>query len=166
MSKTHRLTSKQTDVLIQHLPSHRWYKKTLKELLSHKVVVENVPSIPLNEELLESLIKYGFKAPMLVMDSWYPICGSQRLRAAIELPESVLESTVIDVMKLDNSVWTPFYFWADKKEGHRCSQILIQQLELVFKSAYMSPEHIGGINPIHFEVEGDKLHWEARDGKK
>jgi len=166
MSKSHRLKKEQVDILVKHLPSHRWYKKSLKELLSHKVVIENVPTIPLNEELLESLKKYGFVAPMLVMDSWYPICGSQRLRAALELSEEVLENTVVDVMKLDNSVWFPFYFWQDKEEGHRCSQIMIQQLELVFKSAYMSLDNIGGITPIYFEEEGDKLHWDARDGKK
>lgn len=166
MSKSNRLKKEQVDILVKHLPSHRWYKKSLKQLLAHKVCVENLPSIPLNTELLSSLKKHGFVAPILVMDSWYPICGSQRLRAALELPEEVLENTIVDVMKLDNSVWFPFYFWGDKEEGHRCSQIMIQQLELVFKSAYMSSDLIGGVNPIYFEESGDTLHWDARDGKK
>ena len=136
------------------------------EIIQEPANIKHLPSVPLNAELLESIKKYGFVAPFLTMDTWYPICGSQRMRCALELSEQDQKNTLVDVLKLDNSVWFPFYFWGDKEEGHRCSQIMIQQLELVFKSYYMPSEDIGGIKPTYFEEIGDKMHWEARDGKK
>lgn len=73
---------------------------------------------------------------------------------------------MLDVCKLDTSVWMPLYFWGDKEQGHQASQIFIQMLEKVFKTMYMRPTDHKGISMLLFEEEGDKLHWEHRDGPK
>lgn len=152
--------------LLENYPPHRWYNKSLKWLLEQEVNQKNIPRNPLNDRLLQSLTDYGFMSPFLCMDNWYPICGSQRLRAALELPEEVLEQTVVRVMKLDTMIWMPFYYWGDKEEGHKCAAIYMQMIEAVFKSLYMTSSDPQGTKMTVFEEEGNGLHWECRDGKK
>lgn len=162
----HRLEFHQAEFLLQHFPPHRWYKKSLYWLLEQEDCKKNLPNIPLNKRLLESLKTNGFMSPFLCMEKWYPICGSQRARAALELSEEVQKRTIINICHLDHAVWMPFYFWGNKEEGHRSSQIFIQMLEKVFKTLYMPPTDREGTDMILFEIEGDQLHWECRDGPK
>jgi len=163
---SNRMTLEQAEYLLEHFPPHRWYKKSLYWVLQQELNVKNIPNNPLNERLLESLKTGGFISPFLCMDSWYPICGSQRLRAGLEMSEEMQKTIILDICKLDTSVWLPLYFWSDKDQGHQASQIFIQMLEKVFKTLYMKPADHKGVSMLLFEEEGDNLHWEHRDGPK
>ena len=157
---------KQAEELLPHLPPHRWYKKSLDFLVNQKINKDNVSGIPLNPRLLESLRENGFQSPWMVMENWYPLCGSQRLRCAMELTEEQRKNTVVSVLKFDNSIWLPFYFWANKKEGSRCTHIYMQMIETIFKTLYMRHDDGSGTPMTVFENEGNELHWDVRDGNE
>ena len=89
------------------LPPHTWYVRTIGWLLEQPKVKENIMSVPLNEPLLESLQEHGMKAPILVMPNWYPIAGSQRLRACAELMKTNprIGDQEIKVCRFDKQWW-------------------------------------------------------------
>ena len=70
---------KETAELIAFPPT-TWYTKSVGWLIEQRTFAENFHNIPVQEELVEDLLKNGIEAPILVMPNWYPICGSQRLR--------------------------------------------------------------------------------------
>ena len=73
------------------LPPHTWYIRSINWLLKQPKVKENIKSVPLNEPLYKSLLEHGMKSPILTMPNWYPIAGSQRLRAFAEIVEKFPE---------------------------------------------------------------------------
>ena len=86
----------------------------VKFLLNQPVVVKNIPKVPLNHELMESIEEHGIMSPILTMPSYYPIAGSQRLRALWELvrthPEGyTFKDIKIEVYKFDQDWWNLFF---------------------------------------------------------
>ena len=67
------------------MPPHTWYVRSINWLLEQEKVKENILSVPYNTNLAHSLYNHGMVSPILVMPNWYPIAGSQRLRAMAEL---------------------------------------------------------------------------------
>ena len=74
--------SKETAELIA-LPPFDIEQRSVKFLLNQPTVRDNIHKVPVNEPLMESLIEHGMKSPILTMPSYYPIAGSQRLRAML-----------------------------------------------------------------------------------
>ena len=72
--------SRETAELVP-MPPNTWYIRKINWLLEQDKVKENIKSVPLNKPLMYSLLSHGMKAPILTMPNWYPIAGSQRLRA-------------------------------------------------------------------------------------
>ena len=68
-------------------PPVTWFTKSVGWLLEQETYAENYKNIPVQKELVQDLYKNGIEAPILVMPSWYPICGSQRLRACAKIAE-------------------------------------------------------------------------------
>lgn len=161
-----RIPYQQAEHLMDNWPSHRWYKRSIHFLLNHnKENYNNISRVPLNENLLKSVKKHGYASPFLVLDTWYPICGSQRLRVAMEMPEKWQKKTEVWVCRFDKAAYKPLFFWPDKREGHEAVQRYFQMCEVVFKTLYM-PSHDGsGVLLQQFEEEGNLLHWPSRDGE-
>lgn len=152
--------------LVQQWPSHYWIEKSVYFLLSQAKNKEHIKNIPLNEGLLESVKKVGFESPFLVLQSWYPVCGSQRLRVALELGEKWQKKQKVEVCRFTTQVYEPLFYWPNKQEGHKSVQQYFQMLEVVFKTLYMPSHDTTGKLMVDYEEEGNQLHWPARDGGK
>ena len=143
------------------LPPHTWYVRKLKWLLDQSKVKENIKAVPLNEPLLESISEHGIKAPFLVMPNWYPIAGSQRLRAASELEE--LGEEEVRVCRINEEYWLLWYLWGQKDFRDKAVAVYFQLLELVWKSRYYEDEvDPGGVPMTDFEKLGDELDWKHK----
>lgn len=161
-----RLPYKQAEDLMMNWPPHRWMKRSIFELLNASPQnKQNISKVPLNPSLLESVKKNGFESPFLVLDSWYPICGSQRLRVAQEMPEKWQKKEKVWVCRFDNAPYKSFFLWPDRKEGHDSVQRYFQMCEVVFKTLYMPSHDSLGKQMLSFEEEGNHLHWPSRDGE-
>lgn len=161
-----RIDKKQADALITTWPAHSWHKRSLDFLLNQKANKHHIPKIPLNPGLLESVKQYGYVSPFLVIDTWYPICGGQRLRVASELKYRARKETMVDVCRFEKPVWQQLYYWHNKEEGAKAVQMFFQMCEVVFKSMYMGDADPAGKPLLQFEEEGNQLHWPVRDGGK
>lgn len=164
-----RMHPLEAEDLIDSWPHHRWHYRSIQDLLNYQKEHNNdtqIEEITLNEPLLESIKEGGFVNPFLVTHTWYPICGSQRLRAALELPEEVRKNTVVRVCRFTQPVWKPLFKWPDKEESMKAAQIWFQMAEVVFKTVYCVPKDKSGQEMLFYEEFGNKLHWDIRDGKK
>ena len=142
------------------MPPHTWYVRTIEWLLQQPKVKENIKAVPLNEPLLESLKEHGMKAPILVMPNWYPIAGSQRLRAMSELEDKEQQ---IRICRIDKEYWLLWYLWGDKEFRDKAVAVYFQMLELVWKSRYYEDELDPGGTPMtDFEKLGDELEWKHK----
>ena len=162
-----RMNKQTAEALVMETwPQHSWHKRSLWWLLNQNVNKKNIPNIPLNDKLLESVKRNGFVSPFLVIDTWYPICGGQRLRVASEMPEKWLKKTEVDVCRLDRPVWKQLHHWHNQEEAHKVCQVFFQMYEVVFKSLYMEERDPQGVPLLHYEEYGNQLHWPQRDGSK
>jgi len=161
--------SRDTSELIP-LPPHTWYVKKLGWLLKQPKVKENIKKVPLNEPLYKSVFEHGIKAPFLVMPNWYPIAGSQRLRAVAEMAvetrtdrmDMILEQEV-RVCRIDEEYWLLWYLWGDKEFRDKAVAVYFQMLELVWKSRYYEDElDPSGVPMTDFEKLGDELDWKHK----
>jgi len=158
-----RLPPNTADQLIECWPEHRWYYRDLEWILKRSIN-KGISNITLNEPLLESIKDSGFVNPFLFTDKWYPICGSQRLRAAQELTTKQRKNTIVRCCVFTNPVWNPFFHWYDKEEGMKCAQVYFQMAEVAFKTIYCTEQDKKGTPMISFEEGGNQLHWDVRDG--
>ena len=122
--------------------------------------------VPVNETLMESIRKHGITNPLLCMKQWYPLAGSQRLRAAAEIKKQYPNFCVdITVHRFLEDWHNCFYLWPD--EGFRSKAIAIwfQTQEVVFKSLYYTQEiDKDGTKMTQYEDIGEQLKWK-RDGR-
>ena len=143
------------------LPPHTWYVKKLGWLLKQPKVKENIKAVPLNKPLYKSVFAHGIKAPFLVMPNWYPIAGSQRLRAASELEE--LGEEEVRVCRINEEYWLLWYLWGQKDFRDKAVAVYFQMLELVWKSRYYEDEIDPSGTPMtDFEKLGDELDWKHK----
>ena len=162
-----RVNQQQAQSLLEKSwPRHYWQKVSLWQLLNAPANKQNVPKLPLNDKLLESVKKHGFVSPFLVIDTWYPICGGQRLPVAMEMPEKWQKKTTVDVCRLVDPVWMVFHHWHSKEEGAKACQIMFQMFEVVFKTLYMDTHDPSGVPLLSYEEYGNQLHWPVRDGEQ
>ena len=103
------------------------------------------------------------KSPILTMPSYYPIAGSQRLRAMLEIchkhPDGWMFKTMeVDVFKFQKEWWNMFYLWGDKEFRNKAIAIWFQMVELAWKSKYYEhKEDPSGKAMTDFEELGDQL---------
>jgi hypothetical protein len=158
-----RLPTAKAEQCIDSWPEHRWYYRSIDWLLQQPLN-KHIKNITLNEPLLKSIKEGGFINPFLFTDKWYPICGSQRLRAAMELTKKERQKTVVRVCRFTKPVWNPFFDWHDKAEGMKCAQVYFQMAEVAFKTIYCQDTDEKGQPMVYYEEYGNKLHWDVRDG--
>ena len=70
------------------VPPFEVRKVTTNFVLKQETVDRNIERVPLNEPLVESIRNEGMKNPILTMANWYPLAGSQRLRAVAHIKET------------------------------------------------------------------------------
>jgi len=131
---------KETAELIAFPPT-TWYTKSVGWLLEQEPFAQNFENIPVQEELVEDLFRNGIEAPMLVMPNWYPICGSQRLRACVDIQQKfmglhpILQQQV-RVCRFEKEYWNAFHLWGDVEFRNKAIQVYFQMLEIAFKSIH------------------------------
>jgi len=135
-------------------------------LLEQPQVSENIMQVPVNEKLMKSIRLHGITNPLLCMKEWYPLAGSQRLRAAAEIKKQYPNFTVdVTVHRFLEDWWNCFYLWPDKEFTSKTIAIWFQMQEVVFKSLYYNTEvDKDGTKMTEYEDIGEQLKWK-RDGQ-
>ena len=150
------------------VPPFEVRKVTTDFILKQETVDRNIHGVPLNEPLVESLLKEGMKNPILTMANWYPLAGSQRIRAVAHIKEEIdpdfdLNITVHRFLADYHNV---FYLWADEEFRKKAIAIWFQLQELVFKSLYYGHEVDGqGRKMTDYEDLGEELKWKHDEPK-
>jgi len=161
-----RIDKKLADSLISSWPAHSWHYRSVHFLLNQKANKKNIPNIPVNQNLYKSIKAHGVVSPFLVIDTWYPICGGQRLRACSKMPLQWQKDTIVPICRFEKPVWNQLYHWHNQEEGQKAVQMWFQMCEVVFKSMYMDEADPSGKPLLEFEEEGNQLHWPHRDSEK
>ena len=151
------------------VPPFEVRKVTTNFILKQEVVDLNIHGVPLNEPLVESLLKEGMKNPILTMESWYPLAGSQRLRAVVHIKEEIDPDFNLNIIvhRFLADYHNVFYLWSDKEFRNKAIAIWFQLQELVFKSLYYEHEVDGqGRKMTEYEDLGEELKWnhDTEDG--
>ena len=145
------------------VPPYEVRAVTTNFILSQPTVAENIRNVPVNEPLVESILKEGIKNPHLCMESWYPIAGSQRIRAVAHIRDNIDENynININVHRFLGDYHNVFYLWSDKEFTSKAIAIWFQMQEVVFKSLYYNHDSDGqGTKMTDYEDLGEKLKWE------
>ena len=132
-------------------------------ILQQPTVKENIRNVPVNERLVDSIYNEGIKNPHLCMTNWYPLAGSQRIRAALHIKETIDENwnENIIVHRFQEDYHNVFYLWGDEEFRSKAIAIWFQLQELVFKSLYYEHDvDESGTKMTVFEDIGEQLEWE------
>ena len=156
-----RIGKKSANLVAQ--PPFEIRKVSTNFILGQETVAENIRNVPLNKPLVESIQKEGMKNPILTMTNWYPLAGSQRIRAVAHIKDN-LDPTYnieIEVYRFLADYHNIFYLWADEDFRKKAIAIWFQLQELVFKSLYYDHEVDGqGRKMTDYEDLGEDLEWE------
>jgi len=143
------------------VPPYEVVNTTTDRLLLEPTVAQNIHNVPANHLLVASIKENGIMNPFLAMKSWYPIAGSQRLRAVqiIKQTDSDFNLDVI-VHRYLEDWWNCYYLWSDKKFRDDAIAIWFQMQEAVFKSKFYEHEvDSDGTKMTEYEDIGEKLKW-------
>ena len=163
--------SKETAELV-NIPPFTVEKRSVKFLLNQKKIYQNIERVPLNTKLLDSIEKDGLMNPILTMPNYYPIAGSQRMRALWSLvkghPDGFMFKTItVEVHRFDKEWWNMFYLWSEKDFRDKAIAIWFQMVELAWKSKHYEYEKdTSGVAMTEFELLGDTLKWKHDKNNK
>ena len=132
-------------------------------MLEQPQVKSNIERVPVNQPLVDSILKENMLNPFLCMKEWYPLAGSQRIRAVLHIKDNIEETynTNIVVHRFLEDYHNVFYLWGDEEFRSKAIAIWFQLQELVFKSLYYDYDADGsGTKMTEFEDLGEKLEWE------
>jgi len=95
------------------------------------------------------------------MKQWYPLAGSQRLRAVAELKMKYPNfNENITVHRFLEDYHNCFYLWPDEEFRSKAIAIYFQTQEVVFKSLYYEHEvDMNGTKMTRYEDIGEQLKW-------
>ena len=145
------------------VPPFEIRKVTTNYLLQQEEVKNNIAKVPVNYKLVDSIYKEGIRNPHLCMTNWYPLAGSQRIRAALYIKENIDKDwdENITVHRFTKDYHNVFYLWPDEEFRSKAIAIWFQLQELVFKSLYYEHDvDASGTKMTEFEDIGEKLEWE------
>ena len=132
-----RITKETADLIA--IPPLTIEVQKVKFILNQKKVQENIKNVPLNEPLMESIKKHGIMSPMLTMNNYWPIAGSQRIRALWELIKTeedgyTYKDIKIELHRFDKDWWNMYLLWPDKEFVNTALAVWFQTVELAWKS--------------------------------
>ena len=130
-------------------------------LLEQPQIADNIMKVPLNEPLMNSIKDKGILNPFLSMKDWYPLAGSQRLRAVAELKN---DNFKVVVHRFLEDWHNCYYLWPDEEFRGKAIAIWFQMQEAVFKSLHYKIEKDGDVKMTDYEDLGEELKWK-HDGK-
>ena len=135
-------------------------KKVLDKTTIDEKIMENIERVPINEPLVKSVTENGIMNPILCMPNYYPIAGSQRMRALVEVVKTNPEfyEKKINVCRFTKEWWNLYYLWSDKEFRDKAVAIWFQMAELVWKSMYYENDE----KFREYERLGDELDWKHK----
>ena len=130
-------------------------------LLEQPQVSKNIMNVPLNEPLCASIKENGILNPFLLMKMWYPLAGSQRLRAVAEIKKDNPDfNLAVTVHRFLEDWHNCFYLWPDEEFRSKAIAIWFQTQEVVFKSKYYSHDKdLDETKMTEYEDIGEELKW-------
>ncbi len=132
-------------------------------ILKQETVSKNIHNVPINLPLVDSILYEGIKNPILCITNWYPLAGSQRIRAVQHIKEQHNKDYNLDITvhRFLDDYHNVFYLWGDVELRSKMIAIWFQLQELVFKSLYYEYDADGsGIKMTEFEKLGEELEWQ------
>lgn len=131
-------------------------------LFSQPQVIENIHNVPANEPLIASIKESGIINPFLTLKQWYPLAGSQRLRAVQIIKEGDPTFNVeVTVHRFLEDWHNCFYLWPDIEFRNKAIAIWFQMQEVVFKSLHYEAEtDKDGTKMTEYEKLGEELKWQ------
>lgn len=131
-------------------------------LFSQPQVIENIHNVPTNEPLVASIKESGIINPFLTLKQWYPLAGSQRLRAVQIIKEGDPTFNVeVTVHRFLEDWHNCFYLWSDIEFRNKAIAIWFQMQEVVFKSLhYKEDTDKDGTKMTEYEKLGEELKWQ------
>ena len=143
------------------VPPYEIIFTTTDRLLTEPTVAQNIHNVPANEPLIASIKENGIKNPFLCMKSWYPIAGSQRLRAVQILKEEDDSFDLpVTVHRFLDDWWNCYYLWPNEEFRADAIAIWFQMQEAVFKTRFYEHDvDSDGTKMTEYEDLGDKLKW-------
>jgi hypothetical protein len=143
------------------VPPYEIIFTTTDRLLAEPTVAQNIHNVPANEPLIASIKENGIKNPFLAMKSWYPIAGSQRLRAVQILKETDPDFDLdVTVHRFLDDWHNCYYLWPDEKFRADAIAIWFQMQEAVFKTRFYEHDTDSDETKMtEYEDLGDKLKW-------
>ena len=145
------------------VPPFEIRKVTTDFVLNQETVRKNIKKVPVNSLLVDSILKEGIRNPHLCMTNWYPLAGSQRIRAALWIKCNIEETwnENIVVHRFLEDYHNVFYLWGDEEFRSKAIAIWFQLQELVFKSLYYEYDADGsGTKMTEYEKLGEELEWQ------
>ena len=145
------------------VPPFEVRKVTTNFVLNQETVRKNIEKVPVNSQLVDSILKEGIRNPHLCMTNWYPLAGSQRIRAALWIKCNIEETwnENITVHRFLEDYHNVFYLWGNEEFRSQAIAIWFQLQELVFKSLYYEHEvDSSGTKMTDYEDIGEELSWE------
>tara|TARA_B110000285_G_scaffold129252_1_gene145485 strand:+ start:184 stop:741 length:558 start_codon:yes stop_codon:yes gene_type:complete len=135
-------------------------------LLEQPQVSKNIMNVPLNEPLCTSIKKNGILNPFLLMKMWYPLAGSQRLRAVAEIKKDNPDFNLsVTVHRFLEDWHNCFYLWPDEDFRSKAIAIWFQTQEVVFKSIHYSHDKdLDETKMTEYEDIGEELKWKRDVG--
>ena len=151
----------QTSAKLVGVPPFEVVHTTTDFMLSQPQVAENIHNVPANEALIESVRTQGIVNPFLSMKMWYPLAGSQRLRAVQLIKEADPTFNLdITVHRFLEDWHNCFYLWPDEEFRSKAIAIWFQTQEVVFKSLYYKHDtDENGRRMTDYEDIGEELKW-------
>ena len=148
------------------VPPYEIVSVDTNHLLEQPQVVENIEGVPVNQPLVDSIKVKGILNPFLCMKMWWPIAGSQRIRAVHEIKKEDPDFNLpITVHRFYEDWHNCYYLWGDEEFRSQAIAIWFQMQEVVFKSLYYKEnEDKDGTKMTEYEDIGEQLKWN-RDGK-
>ena len=158
----------QTSAKLVGVPPFEVVHTTTDFMLSQPQVAENIHNVPANEALIESVRTQGIVNPFLSMKMWYPLAGSQRLRAVQLIKEADPTFNLdITVHRFLEDWHNCFYLWPDEEFRSKAIAIWFQTQEVVFKSLYYEHDtDENGRRMTDYEEIGEQLKWNRDNGKR
>lgn len=142
------------------LPPVNWHWIKASEILAQPTVKDNIHAVGLNKPLVESLQREPeIYNPILCLTSWWPLVGSQRLRAIWEIRHKINPDYNPDlkVARIEKDYLNYTALWPEKEFATKMRQVTFQMWELIFKSLWFeSTQTKDGILMTEFENEGDR----------
>ena len=145
-----------------NLPPHTWNIERASFILAQPEIEANLKKVPVNEPLVENLLKEDLKNPFLCLPNWWPLAGSQRLKAIqhIRKEHDKDYDPEMYICRINKDYHNFWFLWGDVEFRDKAIALTFQLWELVFKSLWYKYDTTEDGTPMtYYEDLGEELEW-------